>query len=97
MTPDDFFDRLKESGRAEPADSQSFLKERYDFLSFSKPYPTPHNSASSRFGFDRAVGLNNSDIAVNRAHKSQITQLLETPAAVDNVQQLDDGRFVASN
>ncbi len=32
-----------------------------------------------------------------RANKSQVTELLETLAAVGNVRQLDDGRYVAAN
>lgn len=93
MTPDEFVDRWKESAGAKLANSQSFLKKLCDLLDVPQPDPTRDDAASNQYLFEKAVEFINGHGAVTRANKSQVTELLETLAAVGNIRQLDDGRF----
>tara|TARA_R110002049_G_scaffold300015_1_gene490552 strand:- start:2422 stop:5847 length:3426 start_codon:yes stop_codon:yes gene_type:complete len=66
MTPDEFVDRWKDSGGAELANSQSFLKELCDLLEVSQPDPTKPDAASNRYVFEKAVEFNNGDGSVSQ-------------------------------
>ena len=65
MTPDLFVDRWKDSGGAELANSQSFLKELCDLLETPQPDPTRPDAASNRYVFEKAVEFNNGDGSVS--------------------------------
>jgi type I restriction-modification system DNA methylase subunit len=66
MTPDEFVDRWKDSGGAELANSQSFLKELCDLLEVPQPDPTKPDAASNRYVFEKAVAFNNGDGSVSQ-------------------------------
>ena len=65
MTPDGFVERWKDSGGAELANSQSFLKELCDLLDVPHPDPTRSDSTSNRYVFEKAVDFNNGDGSVS--------------------------------
>ncbi|PHQ35110.1 class I SAM-dependent DNA methyltransferase [Rhodopirellula bahusiensis] len=66
MTPDEFVNRWKDSGGAELANSQSFLKELCDLLEVAQPDPTKPDAASNRYVFEKAVEFNNGDGSVSQ-------------------------------
>ncbi|MEX1041570.1 MAG: DNA methyltransferase [Pirellulaceae bacterium] len=61
MTPQDFIDRWKDSGGAEMANSQSFLKELCDLLEVPQPSPTHSDESHNTYVFEKAVQFNNGD------------------------------------
>ncbi len=61
MTPDDFIKRWKDSGGAELANSQSFLKELCALLDVPQPEPTQSDETQNRYVFEKAVEFNNGD------------------------------------
>ncbi len=65
MTPEAFVDRWKDSGGAELANSQSFLKELCDLLDVPQPDPTRPDAGSNRYVFEKAVEFNNGDGSVS--------------------------------
>lgn len=65
MTPEAFVDRWKDSGGAELANSQSFLKELCDLLDVPQPDPTRPDAATNQYVFGKAVEFNNGDGTVS--------------------------------
>lgn len=65
MTPAAFVDRWKDSGGAELANSQSFLKELCDLLDVPQPDPTRPEATANRYVFEKAVEFNNGDGSVS--------------------------------
>ncbi len=65
MTPDDFIARWRDSGGAELANSQSFLKELCDVLGVPQPDPTQPEAEQNRYVFEKAVEFNNGDGTVS--------------------------------
>ncbi len=65
MTPEKFVERWKDSGGAELANSQSFLKELCDLLGVPQPDPTRSDVASNRYVFEKAVDFNNGDGSIS--------------------------------
>jgi len=65
ITPDEFVNRWKDSGGAELANSQSFLKEMCDLLDVPHPEPSRPDSASNQYVFEKAVEFNNGDGSVS--------------------------------
>ena len=65
MTPDEFITRWKDSGGAELANSQSFLKELCDLLQVPQPDPTQPDAASNRYVFEKGIEFNNGDGTVS--------------------------------
>ncbi|MEO8495392.1 MAG: type IIL restriction-modification enzyme MmeI, partial [Planctomycetota bacterium] len=61
MTPQQFIDRWKDSGGAELANSQSFLKELCALLDVPHPEPTHADESHNRYVFEKAVTFNNGD------------------------------------
>ncbi len=66
MTPDEFVDRWKDSGGAELANSQSFLKELCDLLEVPQPDPTKPDAASNWYVFEKAIEFNNGDGTISK-------------------------------
>ena len=61
MTPIDFISRWKDSGGAELANSQSFLKELCTLLEVPHPEPTQSDESQNSYVFEKAVEFNNGD------------------------------------
>lgn len=61
MTPQEFIDRWKDSGGAELANSQSFLKELCTLLDVPQPEPTQTDESQNTYVFEKAVEFNNGD------------------------------------
>jgi hypothetical protein len=61
MTPEDFISRWQQSGGAELANSQSFLKELCQLLGVPEPEPTQADESKNTYVFEKAVNLNNGD------------------------------------
>lgn len=61
MTPQDFIQRWKDSGGAELANSQSFLKELCALLDVPHPEPTQPDESQNSHVFEKAVEFNNGD------------------------------------
>jgi hypothetical protein len=61
MTPQDFIARWKDSGGAELANSQSFLKELCHVLDVDDPEPTQSDESRNTYVFEKAVDFNNGD------------------------------------
>lgn len=61
MTPQDFIARWKDSGGAELANSQSFLKELCHVLDVDDPEPTQPDESRNTYVFEKAVDFNNGD------------------------------------
>lgn len=61
MTPQQFIDRWKDSGGAELANSQSFLKELCSLLDVPQPEPTQADESHNRYVFEKAMTFNNGD------------------------------------
>ena len=55
MTPQDFIDRWKDSGGAELANSQPFLKELCTLLDVPQPDPTQPDESQNTYVFEKAV------------------------------------------
>lgn len=61
MTAADFIARWKNSGGAELANSQSFLKELCQLLDVPQPEPTLPDESKNVYTFEKAVEFNNGD------------------------------------
>ena len=61
MPPSDFIARWKNSGGAEIANSQSFLKELYDLIGVPHPEPTQPDEDRNTCVFEKAVKIVNGD------------------------------------
>ena len=61
MTPQDFIDRWRDSGGAELANSQSFLKELCALLDVPQPEPAKPDRSQNTYVFEKAVEFNNGD------------------------------------
>jgi len=61
MTPQDFIDRWKDSGGAELANSQSFLKELCALLDVPQPEPAKPDGSQNTYVFEKAVEFYNGD------------------------------------
>ncbi len=61
MTPQEFIDRWQNSGGAEMANSQSFLKELCTLLDVAQPEPTQADESQNRYVVEKAVEFNNGD------------------------------------
>jgi hypothetical protein len=66
MTPAQFIERWKDSGGAELANSQSFLKELCDLLDVPHPEPTVADETLNGYVFEKAVEFNNGDGTVSQ-------------------------------
>ncbi|WP_145348953.1 class I SAM-dependent DNA methyltransferase [Rosistilla ulvae] len=62
---EEFVERWKDSGGAELANSQSFLKELCDLLDVPHPEPTKSESDANTYVFEKAVEFNNGDGTVS--------------------------------
>ena len=61
LPPSDFIARWKNSGGAEIANSQSFLKELYDLIGVPHPEPTQPDEDRNTCVFEKAVKIVNGD------------------------------------
>jgi hypothetical protein len=61
MTPADFITRWKNSGRAELANSQSFLNELCELLAVPQPEPNQPDESANAYVFEKAVLFHNGD------------------------------------
>ncbi len=61
MTPQEFIDRWRDSGGAELANSQSFLKELCAVLDVPQPEPAKPDGSQNTYVFEKAVEFNNGD------------------------------------
>ena len=61
MSPQKFIDRWKDSGGAELANSQSFLKELCTLLDTPHPEPTKPDESQNTYVFEKAVVFHNGD------------------------------------
>ena len=62
----DFIDRWKDSGGAELANSQSFLKELCTLLGVPHPQPAQPDESQNTYVFEKAVEFNNGDGTTSR-------------------------------
>ncbi|MGH7200431.1 MAG: type IIL restriction-modification enzyme MmeI, partial [Planctomycetaceae bacterium] len=61
QTPGEFITRWHGSAGAEPANSQSFLKELGALLDVPQPEPTLQDESQNHYVFEKAVSFNNGD------------------------------------
>ena len=59
--PADFIHRWQNSGGAELAHAQSFLKELCTLLDVPQPEPTEADESHNRYVFEKAIEFNNGD------------------------------------
>jgi hypothetical protein len=61
MNAAEFIGRWRDSGAAEMANSQSFVKELCELLSVPQPDPSQQDESANTYVFEKAIKFNNGD------------------------------------
>ena len=107
VTPEDFINRWKDSGGAELANSQSFLKELCTLLDVPHPDPIETDESHNTYVFEKAVALNNGDGTTSAGpadlyrqgsfileSKQGLEEVLDTLVTVGQARLTGDGKYV---